>query len=266
MNILKLQKVEHDYKIRDILPQLEPNVFEDTIFEEDGELIGFYIKKMPDKLIALSDIADKEFRCKNVPKQEIIRSLDKNDFGKGNRGLDLIKQLSTTLGYVAPKAHMRRPYPTISSTHKSKTASTFIKSMILLSKEFESILKEILPNQYNEQLKLISEKVEKKWRFGNMFTSTISNYNISAPLHQDRANLKGCVNFIINKKYQATGGDLFIPDFNAVINSSNNSLTVYPAFKHTHGVTPIKIHRKGGYRNTHIFYSVKQVDFFDSDY
>ena len=129
--------------------------------------------------------------------------------------------------------------------------------MLLACKESEKIIKEILPEQYETQKKLIEEYCPKEFRFGELFTSSISNFNIPAPFHIDKANIKGCVNVIITKKKFAKGGNLRVPDYDATIDSTNNSLLVYPAWKNVHGVTPIETSCEEGYRNSLVFYPLK---------
>lgn len=252
---LTLQK--HEVKIGQKCPYIEPNITEDCIFYADGEPIGFYLTKMPEKMCKLANLANKELQSKSVPKTEMQRpkmlGFDKNGKGIIDRSC---KQFSTILGGVPPKAHMRRPYPTISSVHSHKSSQTFIKAMLLLAKESEQLIKEILPKQYKAQIDLFKE-VDKKWKFGNLFTSSISNYNISAPFHRDTGNIVGAVNVIICKKQNAIGGDLHVPDYNATIGQQDNSILVYPAWKNIHGVTPITPTHENGYRNSLIFYPLQ---------
>lgn len=256
MKKINLKQVEHQTKIGDVCGDIEPNITEDSIFFFEGKPIGFYIsdlsKNYP-KAAKLADIADKELRSKRVPKSVMKRS---SGFGDGNKEKEVL-QYSTIIGSVPPKPHMRRPYPTISSVHNVKTAQTFIKAMLLLCLESEEIIKEIIPSLYDEQKKLIEENIPKKWRFGNLFTSSISNYNIPAPFHRDAGNLVGCANVIIAKRKNSTGGHTSVPDYNATVNSSDNSMLVYPAWRNVHGVTPIKPIFENGYRNTLVFYPLK---------
>jgi hypothetical protein len=90
-----------------------------------------------------------------------------------------------------------------------------------------------------------------------MFTSSISNYNISAGFHIDSKNAKNTVNVIICKKHNARGGDLHVPDYNATIGQQDNSILVYPAWRNIHGVTPITPTHDGGYRNSLVFYPLR---------
>jgi hypothetical protein len=256
MKRIDLIQQTHDVKIGDVCGHIEPNIIEDCIFYYDNEPIGFYIKdisKHSEKAAKLANIADTELRSKNVPKSTMKRS---SGFGDGNTEKEVL-QYSTILGGVPPKPHMRRPYPTISSVHQVKSAKTFIKAMLLLANESEEIIKRITPNVWEKQKEIFDKYVPKQWRFGNLWTSSISNYNIPAPFHRDNANIEGCVNVIIAKKKNATGGNTTVPDYGATMDSCDNSMLVYPAWRNVHGVTPIVPTHEGGYRNSLVFYPLK---------
>jgi len=253
MQIVNLKKVDHSVKIGDVCEYIEPNIIVDSLFYDGDELVGFYIRdisKYSQKLSDLINIANKELRSSNVPKSTMKRSSGLYDSSHE------VLQYSTILGSVPPKPHMRRPYPTISSVHSVKTAQTFVKSMIMASIESGNLIKQIAPSIYQKQLEQIA-KVEKKWRFGELFTSSISNYNISASFHVDSANIKGCVNVIICKCNNSKGGCTTIPDYNATVDSCDNSMLVYPAWRNVHGVTPIIPMGNDAYRNTLVFYPLK---------
>jgi hypothetical protein len=254
MKRIDLIKIEHDRKIGELCEYIEPNVTEDCIFYADGEPIGFYLTKMPDKMCKLADLANAELRSKNVPKTEMARGVSSEMMAKGIK--NKLSQYSTILGSVPPKPHFQRPYAQRSSVHSVKTAQTFIKAMFLLAIESEKLLKEYLPKQYEQQVNLFKQ-VDEKWKFGNLFTSSISNFNISAPFHRDTGNIVGAVNVIICKKHNSKGGDLHIPDHNATIGQKDNSILVYPAWRNVHGVTPIIPTHEGGYRNSLVFYPLK---------
>jgi hypothetical protein len=261
MKRIDLAIIEHDRKIGQPCEYIEPNITEDSIFYADGKPIGFYMTKMPDKMCKLADLANAEFRTKNVPKTLLERSdvfskVYKEGMTRAEAKKSGTVQMSSILGAIPPKPHMQRPYASISAVHSVKTAQTFIKSMLLLAKESEELLKEILPNQYEQQVKLF-EDIPQNYRFANLFTSSISNFNISAPLHRDTGNIVGAVNVIICKKHNSKGGDLHIPDYNATIGQQDNSILVYPAWRNVHGVTPIIPLFEGGYRNSLVFYPLK---------
>lgn len=73
MKRIDLTQVEHNTKIGDACEYKEPNVTEDSIFYVDGEPIGFYLTKMPEKMCKLADLANAELLTKNVPKTMMNR-------------------------------------------------------------------------------------------------------------------------------------------------------------------------------------------------
>jgi hypothetical protein len=255
MKRIDLNQVQHNRKIGDACEYIEPNVTEDCMFYADGEPIGFYITKMPEKMCKLADLANAELRSNNVPKTTMDRKKPLGEIN-GKREYLVVSQYSTILGSCPPKPHMKRPYASISSVHQVKSAQTFIKAMLMLAKESEQVIKELLPKQYEQQIELFKQ-IPDKWKFGNLFTSSISNYNIPAPFHRDTGNVVGAVNVIICKKLNAKGGDLHVPDYNATIGQQDNSMLVYPAWRNVHGVTPIMPTHDGGYRNSLVFYPLK---------
>ena len=250
MKRIDLIKQPHDVQIGQECPYIEPNMTEDCIFYEDGIAVGFYLTQMPEKMCKLANLANAELRSKNVPKSEMGRTA-------GQKNLEnAVQQYSTIIGSVPPRPHNRRPYPSISSVHQVKTAQNFIKAMLMLAKESEQLIKEIMPEQYAKQVELF-KAVPDQWKFANLFTSSISNYNIPAPFHRDAANIVGAVNVIITKRLNAKGGNLHVPDYGATMDSADNSILVYPAWKNVHGVTPIIPTHEGGYRNSLVFYPLK---------
>jgi len=257
MKRIDLIQKENPFKIGDNCPYFEPNITEDCIFYADGEPIGFYLTQMHERACKLADLANQEFNSKNVPKTYLDRmetvKLSKEGMKRSEARKIGVSQMSVILGSVPPKPVMRRPYPTISSVHQVKSAQTFIKAMYALALESEKLIQQITPNVYDKQVELF-KSVPKQWKFGNLFTSSISNYNISAPFHRDTGNIKGAVNVIICKKHNSKGGDLHIPDYGATIGQQDNSILVYPAWRNVHGVTPIIPTFEGGYRNSLVFY------------
>jgi len=251
MKHIELVKVPHNVQIGDICGHIEPNVTEDSIFFDNGEPIGFYIKNIDGKLKQYIEIANNELLSERVPKSEMRRSSGLRDSSME------VKQYSTIIGSCPPKPHMRRPYPSMSSVHQVKTAQTFIKAMLLACTEAENLIQELTPTIFERQKSIIETNIPAKWRFGRLFTSSISNFNIPAPFHRDAGNLEGCVNVIIAKKKNATGGNTTVPDYNATMDSSDNSMLVYPAWRNVHGVTPIVATKEGGYRNSLVFYPLK---------
>lgn len=260
MKRIDLQPQQHSVKIGDQCPYIEPNVTKDSLFYADGKLIGFYLTKMPEKMCKLADLANAEFNSRRVPKEGRVgshrnkRNLDGTlgDAKKWNAQCGK----STIIGGVPPQPHLGRPYVKNSTVHDVKSAQTFIKAMLLLAKESEALIAQIMPEQYAQQLEAFNS-IPDRWKLGKLFTSSISNYNVSASFHKDVKNIPNTVNAIICKRLNSKGGDLHIPDYGATIGQVDNSVLVYPAWRNVHGVTPIIPTHDGGYRNSLVFYPLK---------
>ena len=262
MNILQLPEIkEHKKKIGKRCDYIEPNVTEDTLFFENGCPIGFYKKNLTGRMKTLLNIIDIEFNSDNVKKSLLERSdvfdaVYRKGLSRKQAMASQTIQMSAILGAMLPKAHMKRPYPCISAVHRQESAKNYIKAMLMASYESEKYLERHIPDVYYVQKKRM-DKVPKKFKFGNLFTSTISNYNIAAPFHKDNSNIKKAVNVIMTKRKHSKGGCLVVPDYDITIECADNSMLVYPAWKNVHGVTPILPSEKGGYRNSHILYALK---------
>lgn len=251
MKTVELKQIQHKIKIGNQPKELPPTLFEDSLFVVDGKPIGFYLSQLPDKLKNLANIADAELNSSRVPKSEMKRS--SGLFGSEEKD---IRQYSCIIGSIPPKPHMRRSYASRSSVHSSKTAQTFIKAMVKTGIESLEIIKSISPEIYKNHKKSVIEKVPEKWRFADLFTSSISNCNIACGIHQDNLNVKNAINVIITKRRNATGGNLYVPDYETTFNSADNSMLVYPAWRNMHGVTPIIPTHENGYRNSLIWYAL----------
>lgn len=251
MKTLELKQAQHQVKVGDVCGDIEPNITEDTLFVDQGVAVGFYLKELTGRIKELANVANAELLSERVPKSEMRRS-------SGLRDTEFeVKQYSTIIGSCPPKPHMKRPYPAISSVHQVKSAQVFIKAMLLLCKEAENLVSQFVPEIYSAQKKIIEDKVPPQFRFGTLFTSSISNFNIPAPFHRDAGNLENCVNVIIAKKVNARGGNTTVPDYDLTVDSRDNSMLVYPAWRNVHGVTPIRPTAENGYRNSLVFYPLK---------
>lgn len=249
-----LQFTPHSCKNGHVVPDLEPNITEDTIFHLEGVPVGFYVKNVNENVTKFLDVANVEFNSPRVPKN-ILRRLSK--IKEGDTACKHLDQHSAIIGTIPPRPVFRRNYITRSAVHSKKSAQVYIKAMMLTCIEARKYVEALMPEQYISQQSLLENNVKPEYQFTNMFTSAIANYNISAPYHTDTSNLVGCSNIILTRRRDSSGGHLHIPDYNLVIESANNSMIYYPAYANQHGVTPIHTTSDKGYRNSYIFYPLK---------
>ena len=64
MKKLKLTKKEHQTRIGRRCKFIQPTVTESCLLELDGDIIGFYLTDLPDKLKQYISIANEEFLVK----------------------------------------------------------------------------------------------------------------------------------------------------------------------------------------------------------
>lgn len=257
MNTLTLQKQQYTIKKGDEVPTITPNVCDSCILlDPDGSQVGLFLKGLPADLQNLVNIADQQLRSDNVRKSRMDRKklIGHKPDGKGI--YEVISQWSAILGSTPPKPHMRRPYPSRSQLHQQASARTFTKAMHAIGLMAFALVQKHTPDVAQGHVDAVSKRLPEKWRFGGPFSSTISNCNIAANLHQDNANIKQGINLIITKRRNSTGGNLYVPDYGATFDMTDNSLLVYPAWRNLHGVTPIIPTHQGGYRNSHVWYAL----------
>lgn len=261
---IQMQKVEHDRRTGSRCEYIEPNVKESALLYDGDELVGVYFQSLPEKyekLEKLMAVANHEFLSDRVPKDLLERSdvmiLQKklNITRAKAKKIGTVQQ-STIIGSIPKKPHMRRDYHNRSRVHAVKSAETFIKAMLMATKEVKVIMGDYLPEQLREHSEAV-EGVDENYRFGELFTSSISNFNISAPFHRDRANIKNTLNAIYTHRHNADGGCLYVPDYDACFDMPTGSLLLYPAWRNVHAVTPIVPTHDGGYRNSLVFYALK---------
>jgi hypothetical protein len=251
MKKLQLKSVKYSQRTGQECRMDSPNVTEDVLFMQDNLVIGFYLKSVSKEFDELSEYCNQEFLSHRVPKSDMRRSSGLFDHEKE------VMQYSTILGYVPPKPHMKRNYSNFSSVHRKKQASGFIIGMIKLAQLCEKKIQEISPALWRQHEEGVLAQADKRFMLSESYTSSISNFNISARYHVDTGNCQGSVNSIVTKRRNATGGYLHIPEYGACIEQSDNSLLVYPAWLNMHGVTPIVKTHPTGYRNSLIFYSLR---------
>lgn len=258
MREIELQRVSAE-------PEEYERVSGDAYLYENGALVGFTLESFEPRLTSLIAVADREFRSSRVPKLDMHR-VTPVLAEDGTKTWERTAQYSAICGTLPPKPHLRRRFLTRSSLHRAASAKPFAKAMLASSKYLLSLLRQYAPSLHELHMDKMAASVPEEWRFGDGYTSTISNFNISAPIHQDNANVKGTCNAIVCKRNRATGGNLFLPEYGVQFDQPDGSLLFYPAWRNKHGVTEIEPLTPSGFRNSHIWYSIRvdAADDFDS--
>ncbi len=235
----------------------DANVTEDTIFFEDGVPVGFYLTRLRSEVLPILNKMNSEFMSSRVPKTKMARGTLRQAIQR--KQPRRVRQYSTIIGAIPAKPHFKRYTSRVSAVHRETKAREFCRQGMMLAKATEIEYSKYLPELFSAQKSGVTETVPNRLRLTDLFTSSISNANISAPFHQDNGNIRGSVNAIYTRKNRCEGGFLTIPEYRVVVETSNNSLLMYPAWRNVHGVTPIISTGYGGYRNSFVFYSLGRL-------
>jgi hypothetical protein len=260
---LQLEKVSHDRRIGSKCEYIEPNVTGSCLLKDGEETVGAYladVRKHDEKLAKIMSVANAEFCSRRVPKTVMERADVLQGIKEGLTRAEAQKrgtaQYSTILGSVPPNAVMRRNSRNRSSVHLKAEAKPFVKAMLMAAERLDSLMAQYLPDLHDQHSNAVSE-INSKWRFGSLFTSSISNFNIAAPFHRDNANVKKTLNAIYTVRQNSHGGCLYVPDYDACFEMPSHSLLFYPAWRNTHAVTPIMPTHDNGYRNSLVWYALQ---------
>ena len=256
MKIAKVKKVTKT-KIWIRCDVKEPNVTESCLIEEDWEVIGFYLtpEDVPQEVKTLATMMNNELLSDRVPKNLAAR-VDYVDWVR-----TATNQFSTIIWAVKPEPFKRRYKPWLSHVHMIPSTKKYIQLAYLWADACERMVKKLTPELYERQKELLKWQ---KIKIGNLWTSSIANFNWAVNTHLDWANIKGANNIIYFKRNNCKHGNLHVPDYWLVIDSRHDSLVFYPAYKHTHWVDDIHPTKDGWYRNSIVLYPL-DIKYEDSD-
>jgi hypothetical protein len=130
--------------------------------------------------------------------------------------------------------------------------------------EFGKLLNEIYtqyaPGAAAKHDELLS-RVAPGWTIpGTRFTSGIVNANNQLKYHHDGGNFDGVMSCMFVLKSRCEGGHLSIPQFNAKWELHDQSFLLFDGQAILHGVTPMKMLNKNGYRYSVVYYALKEME------
>lgn len=123
-----------------------------------------------------------------------------------------------------------------------------------LSHEFE----QLMPTRAVEDRAEVDKTLLRDWRMGehSLWTSGVINQMNVLPYHRDGNNLPTW-SAMPTVRYGCVGAHLHLPEYNTVFPCSDGDVTWFYGRRLVHGVTPLKLRRKDGYRYSVVFYALK---------
>lgn len=207
-----------------------------TFYGENGQIIGFLIKGW-----------DKT--------SEMVSHFKKIKYSKSARTGGMI-QHSATFGFM-PRNAVRWDYCRASRIYKDYPDTGI--SLNNMAERISAWMSESFPEVY-EINKNIVQEVKSCWRIGDsLFTSGIINKNNYLQYHVDFGNFDGSWSAMLSYKKGITGGDLHLPEFDALLRLSDGDLLAFKGGDYVHGVTPFYRTEVDPYRYTCVFYNLREL-------
>lgn len=168
------------------------------------------------------------------------------------RGATGLRNRSRVFGYSTRKTVLRREGCTATSLAAEQPAihAVLVGTADLLDKA----LAEVAPECASE---IHETPVLDEWRLSRSgWTSGVVNHNSRLPYHRDGANFDvwsamPCV------RRGVRGGNLHIPEYDAVLPVRDGWTLVFNGKRLVHGVTPIHVTQPDGYRITAVYYCLR---------
>lgn len=116
------------------------------------------------------------------------------------------------------------------------------------------------PEIFAKHAGLMDEHISGEYRIPeSVFTSGVVNKNSAIPYHFDAGNFKEVWSCMLAFKKDCDGGHLSVPEYGIGFEIANNTLFMFDGQGVLHGVTPIKLKSRAGFRYTVVYYSLQQI-------
>lgn len=226
------------------------------------DMIGEVCDKEPDvphlvdescKLVA--DGKTVGYIFKNWDKSDdVLNVVSQLKYSKSRRTLGMYQQ-SKVFGFM-PRNAIRCNYCRPSEVDRKQPE--FAKVLRDFGAKITSKIMETDVSVYQQNMDIVKEQVEKHYILPKtIFTSGIVNKNNPLAYHCDSGNFEGTWTAMLVYKNEVKGGNLHLPEFDAVIKLDDGDLVIFKSSDYVHGVTPIIKLGQHSYRYSVVYYTLK---------
>lgn len=232
-----LEKKEAELVVGETVPDLIPNITEAGIYRDafTGEAILMY-GPYPEKITPLRAAVLKTHYSTTL-RSSGMRNVSRT-FGMTTRSAVLQREACTptSLSYEDPESQMAL----------NDTADVLA-----------SYLREQLPEVFDEDYQKI-DAVLPEWRMteDSLWTSGVINQSSPLPYHRDGANFDTWSAMPVVRRGM-DGGNLHMPEYDMTIACKDGWALWFNGYRYVHGVTPMALRQKDGYRYSIVFYAKK---------
>lgn len=163
---------------------------------------------------------------------------------------------STVFGSL-PRVALREDYCRFSADTKQDP-----KMFMMLSKaaqELWSTYKTSFP-EMSLYFESEAKKIHPDWmKTGTPFSTININKNFAIKYHVDAGNMSDVFSNVLISKKMAEGGHFVMPAYRVALAQDDGWFAIVDGVNVLHGVTPIKYHSNKSYRNSFVFYTLKNL-------
>jgi hypothetical protein len=212
----------------------------DTIFTKNGKNVGVYIK------------------IKHELINEIRKAALETKYVKTYRTRRALPTQSSVFGSL-PRIPLRNDYCRFSSQTKNEKKNT--QRLFTFMEVLTGIYKKYLPEQYNHDLKVISENVNQDYllKENQPFATANINVNHAIKYHKDTGNFRGNLSNVLILKSGISGGELVFPEYGFALEQSDSYLSIFDGQNEIHGVMPIAKTGENPYRASIVYYTLENM-------
>tara|TARA_R110000868_G_scaffold234542_7_gene488262 strand:- start:949 stop:1749 length:801 start_codon:yes stop_codon:yes gene_type:complete len=211
---------------------------EEAVLKYEGKIVGAYFKLgMNDKY-----------------QGELLQSLKDTKFLFAKRSSG-IKNTSKVFGFQPRMPIKQQNYCTLAAYNNENP--TGLRYMKQLMQAISVAYEKLLPGMAREHKRTLENEVLPEWKLNPYFTSGIINKNNQLVYHYDRGNFSEPSAMYISAK-EVEGGELYIPEFNLLIEPKNDYVLIFDGKKWLHGVMPFQLFQTS-HRYTIVFYSLRDM-------
>lgn len=174
---------------------------------------------------------------------------------KGQIRADGRRNSSRTFGYSPRRPVYRREG--CSSTSTANQHPTEHRIVASFADRCAEVLAEIDPRLPDTGRAAVAS-VEPEWRMGEtkLWTSGVINESATLPWHRDGFNFPAWSAMPVLRRGM-TGGHLSIAEYGATLPCRDGWGVFFPGYQLLHGVTPMSLRRKDGYRYSIVYYALR---------
>ena len=163
------------------------------------------------------------------------------------------KTQSTVFGFM-PRNALRQNYcnQTISTRREKENWAKLVQ----FAKN--KVMPVYLENFYLDVETKTQEQILEEWKISDTIFTTISiNFNQLIKTHVDSFNTKGSLSNVLILKDSASGGELYLPEYDAFVPQNHGDLTIFRGEEIIHGVCKCDLRK--GFRASLVFYQLEQL-------